>query len=644
MNRRRLLITGAAGSLALVGGVGAAGLARSGLMPSGAAVGGVQVGGLSGAQAAERLDQTWGEWLRSPVQFANGATVYSPTSADIGLSANYRGALLTALQPPRRATNTPVPIELDESRLRTWLGQLERATVRLPLDAALRFESGRPQIRPSRIGQRYDIDGAVRGLRSAFTGEAIHQTAIPIALLDKQPEITTAHAESALERARALIASPLVVYPADSDSGWQIRQAELAGALTARNDVGSIKIGLDHSRLPSLNRIDQFVGTASVPGDIEIDPETGKVSRFQLPVQGKMLNRAALADHLVEAALIGQTRVEAPISYQSVEWSGPLAEQLGIIAKLAEGSSSFAGSADYRITNIDAGSGHIDGTLVMPGETLSFNEALGPIEYERGYIDGLVIIEDSTRFAIGGGICQVSTTLFRAAFWAGFPILERHKHLYRVYYYELDGWPIGFDASIWQPDLDLQFVNNTGGAVLITRRYDLKRRRLAFELWGSPDGRLVEMTKAGVSAWTDQPLDQWIIRPDLPEETIDQTEHGARGAFATISRRVTLREEEPIDDGFHSSFSAWPNRYMISPDIARRDHPEAYVEWLRDVQSESDPELLHRFERPIGPLPTQEDSDEESDEPAPTVAPELLREIEELEAGLAQLFASRPAG
>ena len=642
--RRRLIAGAVAGGAGLAVGAGAASLLGRDPLPSDLEIGGVRLGGMTVAAARAKLERAVAGWLAAPVRFASGRGEWTPTAADVGLRANYRDAFLAAIRVPARGGSLPVTFELEEPRLRGWFDELSRAALEPPVDAAIEFQRGQPLVRPARRGSGFDYQPALRALRDGLSSGRLDQHRVALSEVALEPAIGDEAAAAALERARGLAAAPANIYFPEAAGGWQIDQLELIGALTARADAGSLRVGFDPAALPALDEIDSFVARAGTAGDIEFDPETAKVSRFELPIQGRRLDREALVQRMAEELSPQNRLVEAPVLYDRLTWNNPLAEQLGIVAKLAEGDSVFTGSAGYRIHNIDVGSKHIDGTLVLPGETLSFNEALGPIDYDRGFVDGLVILADATEFAIGGGICQVSTTLFRAAFWAGLPVLERHKHLYRVYYYELGGWPIGFDASIWQPQLDMRFVNDTPGALLITRRFDRRRQTLAFDIWGTPDGRRVEMSDARVAAWVEQPEDEWVINPALPAGTIDQTEHGARGAYASIERRVQSAADDARRAAFHSSFVAWPNRYMIATDVARSLHPEEYVNWLRRVGEESDGLLLHRFQRPIAEEAPPVTNPDSGPEPAPwpvdSVDPQLASQIQELEEALAELIAA----
>jgi len=171
---------------------------------------------------------------------------------------------------------------------------------------------------------------------------------------------------------------------------------------------------------------------------------------------------------------------------------------LGITKLLAKGVSNFSGSPLNRIHNIELGTAKFNGTLLKPEEEFSFNTILGEIGPEQGYKPELVIKRAKTIPEYGGGICQVSTTAFRAATRAGLPITERYPHAFPVKYYN----PQGFDATIYPPHPDFRFVNNTPGYLLIQTK--IENYYLTFEFYGADDGREVKI---------DGPF-QYDSRPD----------------------------------------------------------------------------------------------------------------------------------
>ena len=142
-------------------------------------------------------------------------------------------------------------------------------------------------------------------------------------------------------------------------------------------------------------------------------------------------------------------------------------DKLGIKEPVAQGVTTFAGSSAARAHNIRLAAAKIDGAIIAPNATFSLLDALGPITAEAGYQPGYAIVGDFTVQDIGGGVCQVATTVFRAAFWAGLPMVERNAHRYIVDRYFVKGGPVGLDAAIYDPGRDLPFKNNTGNYLIL---------------------------------------------------------------------------------------------------------------------------------------------------------------------------------
>jgi vancomycin resistance protein YoaR len=164
---------------------------------------------------------------------------------------------------------------------------------------------------------------------------------------------------------------------------------------------------------------------------------------------------------------------------------------LGINELIAEGVSSFKGSPNNRRHNIAAGLEKFKGLLIAPGAIFSFNDNLGPVTKEAGFLPELVIKGSlGTIPELGGGLCQVSTTTFRAAMEAGLPITDRRNHAYAVQYYS----PQGTDATIYPGSADLKFINNTPGTILVWP-YEKDSNTLVFDFYGTDDGRHVTLEK-----------------------------------------------------------------------------------------------------------------------------------------------------
>ena len=173
----------------------------------------------------------------------------------------------------------------------------------------------------------------------------------------------------------------------------------------------------------------------------------------------------------------------------AVEVTAPLENEnsFGVKEIIGIGNSKFKGSISGRVKNIELAASRVSGVLVAPGEVFSFNEAIGEISRETGYSTAYVISKGRTVLGDGGGVCQVSTTLFRAAIAAGLPIIERRSHSFPVKYYN----PQGFDATIYPGVADLKFTNDTKGHILL--QIKIESTKLFVELYGSSDGRQVAL-------------------------------------------------------------------------------------------------------------------------------------------------------
>ena len=194
--------------------------------------------------------------------------------------------------------------------------------------------------------------------------------------------------------------------------------------------------------------------------------------------------------------------------------------------------------------------------MVKPGETFSFNQTLGDVSSETGYKQAYVIKNGRTELGDGGGVCQVSTTLFRAALDAGLPITERRAHSYRVSYYE-QGSPPGIDATVYEPSPDLKFTNDTPGHILIQSFADSKALTLAFEIYGTSDGRVSTISKPVVSGVTPPPEDLYIDDPTLPAGTVKQIDWKAWGAKVVFDYTVEKNGVTTIDETYVSSYKPW---------------------------------------------------------------------------------------
>lgn len=163
---------------------------------------------------------------------------------------------------------------------------------------------------------------------------------------------------------------------------------------------------------------------------------------------------------------------------------------------LGRAEVSFSGSTEERAKNIELGVSKLNGTTILPGEEFSFIKSLGSVTEETGYSVAKVFLNGEVTTGVGGGLCQVSTTLFQSLLKAGLPITERHNHSYTVSYYD-----VGLDATYSDPGVDLKFVNDTGNPITI--KGHTQDEKVVFEIYGTPDGRIATTTDPIISSVVD---------------------------------------------------------------------------------------------------------------------------------------------
>ncbi|HEV2339526.1 MAG TPA: VanW family protein [Patescibacteria group bacterium] len=240
------------------------------------------------------------------------------------------------------------------------------------------------------------------------------------------------------------------------------------------------------------------------------------------------------------------------------------ADKLGIKERVGIGTSLYQHSIPSRAYNIALAASRINGAIVSPGQEFSFDKTVGDVSSLTGYKQAYVIAGGHTVLGDGGGVCQVSTTLFRAVLNAGLPITERHAHDYRVGYYEEDS-PPGFDATVYVPSVDFRFVNNTDHSILIQSFVDPIEMRLSFYLYGTSDGRQVAITTPVVTNQIPPPPPLYQDNPSLPKGTVQQTDFAAAGATVSFSRTVSRNGIVTLQDTYTSVYQPWQAVYMRGP-------------------------------------------------------------------------------
>ena len=237
----------------------------------------------------------------------------------------------------------------------------------------------------------------------------------------------------------------------------------------------------------------------------------------------------------------------------------------GITALYAKGISSFKGSPEFRVRNIIVGASKLDNDYIEKDAELDFNASVGDINKATGFVEGFVIVGGTLEKEDGGGICQVSTTLFRAAYNAGLPITERHQHSHRVSYYD----PVGFEATVYAPDKNLKFKNDSGKTLLIQTEWDEKAQTLAFYLFGRAPDRKVTISKPAISAFKPAAQPSYSPDPKMRLGSARRIDVPMQGMTSVITRRVTMSDGKVRKDTLKSVYAPWGAVYAVNPKDSR---------------------------------------------------------------------------
>lgn len=295
--------------------------------------------------------------------------------------------------------------------------------------------------------------------------------------------------------------------------------------------------------------------------------ENNKVHEFSPAKDGLEVDLPALEIKITESlnelinTEVDSVEADIPLVRTAPDFATEDVNDLGIKELIGVGTSSYRGSISSRVFNVAHAASKLNGVLIKPGETFSFVNTLGDISALTGYKQAYVIQGNQTVLGDGGGVCQVSTTFFRAALNAGLPIVERHAHSYRVSYYEQGSDP-GIDATIYHPTVDIKIKNDTPGHILIQTIADSKNMTLRFEFYGTKDGRVATIGKPVITSVTAPPEDLYIDDPALPTGQVQQIDYKAWGAKVYFDYKVERNGEVLFEKTFSSNYRPWQAKFL----------------------------------------------------------------------------------
>jgi len=389
-------------------------------------------------------------------------------------------------------------------------------------------------------------------IKFLLTGK--YQNQLPLKTVS--PKVTTEHAIRSKEILDKNIKSPIKLI--FENFSWIIDAKQLLTLLDLTNGEGL----LDKEKTQFyLGKIAAEINQEVQEGLFEINPNTKRVAAFKPSVEGRKLDLDKTYQLLSDTLVNEETRtINLPVEIVKPKIQTSDVNSLGIKELIGKGISNFAGSIPNRIYNVNLTASRINGVLIPPGQIFSFNQTVGDISAATGFKQAYVIKEGRTVLDDGGGVCQDSTTLFRAVLNAGLPVVKRTAHTYRVGYYE-QGFPPGLDATVYYPSVDFQFKNDTPAHILI-QAYTADNT-LYVDLYGTADGREVSLTTPIVTNITPAPPELRQDDPTLPKGTIKQVDFAAKGAKVTFKRTVTRGGEILASENWVSNYKAWQAVYLV---------------------------------------------------------------------------------
>jgi vancomycin resistance protein YoaR len=546
---------------------------------TGVSLQGEPVGGLARAELNARLERRYGTFLSTPVTIAFEGRTWTPTLKELGatlslertaaeaMAAGRRGDLLQRandLWSLYRAGGVDVAprLSVDARMLQHYLTGLAGEIEHPPQDAALSIAAGKVIPTPAREGRQVLVDetavDVMRALQSLTPQDVILRTRV---LAPALPDESIA---GAVADARTMLAAPLTL--TQGERSWTWEQERIAELLAIGVTSGTMTIDLDEQRVGrAVEKLAQVVDSPSVEPRVAF-----RGDRLRIVEEGRTglrLDQEEAVEAIRDAVRTREHTVELPVEEVTPQITAATLPELGIVELVAEGRSSFAGSAAYRVTNIEAGAARMNGVLIPPGAEFSFNTQLGAVDETNGFVQGYAVIGNRTQLEWGGGVCQVSTTVFRAAFWGGLPITERHAHPFYISWYDDYSFPEqagpGMDATIYTGVQDFKFVNDTEHWMLMEALADTANQVLTVRLYGTKPNRMVSIAGPNIDNVVPPPSQPvYLTDSSVPAGTVKQTDTARRGMDITVYRVIEVDGQQQPPEAFFTRFKAWPNVFV----------------------------------------------------------------------------------
>ncbi len=557
--KRIALIAGAVAAGLLVLAVGLDLLLSAGRVHPGVSVGEVAVGRMKPAAAAEAIERYVAERSASPVTIHIGEASWVVERDQIGLSVDATGlaesayavgrgefgpAVLGRLRALAGKADVPLALGYEEAGMAAVLDAIDEAVSTPPVDAGVEVDGTAVTRTEPADGFGVPRETAREAVLTAFVSEGRDVT---LTLVPLPPLIDTEDAEGAYESARVMVSAPLVLHYGEKE--WQVAPSVIGDWIgfrvagegdEARLETYVIAEEVDAAVLPMVTEVGRPAKNAifnASAGKVTIVPSEDGLAADPAEL-------AATLDAVLTRA--EDRRAELTMHRVAPEITTEKAQSMGIVERISTFTTTFAASNVPRVNNIHTLADELDGTLIAPGDTFSFNEAIGERTAAKGYQEANAIVNGKLVPQLGGGICQVGTTIFNTVFFSGLPVVERRNHsLY------ISSYPTGRDATISWGGADFKFKNDTGNWLLVAAGYT--GSSVTISLYGTSPGYEVSYETGPWTNVIDPPVRE-VKDPELPQDSRVIEERGSSGRTVIVTRTVRKAGAVIRTDSFKSVY------------------------------------------------------------------------------------------
>ena len=562
-------------------------------------IGDTNLGGKSKAQTKEILQNETGSFLDKEIaltyQNKDGTTKsYNIKPSDLGIQYNVDAtvdklwhtgrtdnifvSLWQQLQSLFKHNNQSADYAINDESLNKKISEISAQVDNPEKDFSLSYQNGVFVLTTERKeGERINQDMIKENIK--YQTANIKKKELVFQTETYRPQIDEAKANQRLAEANGILKAGNLTLQFEN-------QKYSADVATIASFIGSRPKGDDMEIVYNEDKIKTFVQSLATsvnvtPQNATLSVVNGKATVFAAARTGKTLDTVqtlvdienALTARLPEKKdLVDSLVINLKVDVKKPDITDEAINSLGIVEIVASGTTDFKSSPSNRIHNINVGMSAINGSLIKPGEEFSTLQKLGAIDASTGYLPELVIKNNggvtTTVPDYGGGLCQVSTTLFRATLNAGLKITERTNHSYRVSYYEP---PIGMDATIYDPAPDFKFINNYNSYLLIQGH--ISGTKITFDIYGTKDTRTVSISTPEVYDYVEPPAMQEISSTTLAVGQRQQVQKPHQGASAKFHYRVERNGEVLQDKDFISKYVALQEKWLVGAAVTAPSVP-----------------------------------------------------------------------